>query len=80
MRLEFINRVKVDEILGKNIFTDDGSILLRTGVKLTEQYITKLKELGVFYVYVEDERLDDVEVEDERISNLKAITMEICLK
>ncbi len=39
MRLEFINRVKVDEILGRNIFTNDGSVLLRTGVKLTKQYI-----------------------------------------
>lgn len=75
MRLEFINRVKVDEILGRNIFTNDGSVLLRTGVKLTEQYITKLKDLGVFYVYVEDSRLDDISIEDEKLSDLKATTM-----
>ncbi|MBN4049402.1 HD-GYP domain-containing protein [Clostridium estertheticum] len=75
MRLEFINRVKVDEILGRNIFTNDGSILLRTGVKLTKQYIEKLKDLGVFYVYVEDARLDDISIEDEKLSDLKAITM-----
>ncbi|MGV8984629.1 HD-GYP domain-containing protein, partial [Clostridium sp.] len=75
MRLEFINRVKVDEILGRNIFTNDGSVLLRTGVKLTEQYIVKLKELGVFYVYVEDARLDDISIEDEKLSDLKAATM-----
>lgn len=75
MRLEFINRVKVDEILGRNIFTNDGSVLLRTGVKLTEQYIEKLKDLGVFYVYVEDARLDDISIEDEKLSDLKAVTM-----
>jgi len=75
MRLEFINRVKVDEILGRNIFTNDGSVLLRTGIKLTQQYIDKLKELGVFYVYVEDERLKDVSIEDEKLSDLKAVTM-----
>ncbi len=75
MRLEFINRVKCDEILGRNIFTDDGSILLRTGVKLTQQYIKKLKDLGVFYVYVEDARLDDISIEDEKLSDLKATTM-----
>lgn len=75
MRLEFINRVKCDEVLGRNIFTDDGSILLRTGVKLTEQYIKKLKDLGVFYIYVEDARLDDISIEDEKLSDLKAITM-----
>lgn len=75
MRLEFINRVKVDEILGRNIYTNDGSILLRTGVKLTKQYIQKLKDLGVFYIYVEDDRLEDISVEDEKLSDLKAVTM-----
>lgn len=75
MRLEFINRVAVDEILGRNIYTNDGSVLLRTGIKLTEQYIEKLKDLGVFYVYVEDTRLEDISVEDEKLSDLKAVTM-----
>jgi HD-GYP domain-containing protein (c-di-GMP phosphodiesterase class II) len=75
MRLEFINRVRADEVLGRNIFTEDGNILLRAGVKLTDKYISKLKELGVFYVYVEDERLDDISVEDEKLSDLKAVTM-----
>ncbi|MBU3190647.1 HD-GYP domain-containing protein [Clostridium bowmanii] len=75
MRLEFINRVEVDEILGRNIYTSDGSVLLRAGVKLTGQYIVKLKELGVFYVYVEDIRLEDISIEDEKLSDLKAATM-----
>ena len=46
MRLEFINRVKEKDILGKSILTNDGSILLRAGIALTEQYISKLKKLG----------------------------------
>jgi len=75
MRLEFINRVEADEILGRNIYTSDGSILLRSGIKLTQLYIEKLKELGVFYVYVEDARLDDISVEDEKLGELKAVTM-----
>lgn len=75
MRLEFINRVKIDEILGKNIVTNEGSVLLRSGVKLTHEYIIKLKELGVFYIYVEDSRLEDVSIEDERLSDLKELTM-----
>lgn len=76
MRLEFINRVRESEILGKSILTNEGHVLLRAGVKLTNGYINKLKDLGVFYVYVEDERLDDVQVEDARLSELKQITME----
>ncbi|MGH4052432.1 MAG: HD-GYP domain-containing protein [Clostridium sp.] len=80
MRLEFINKIKVGEVLGRNIFTNSGSILLRTGVILNELYIKKLKELGVFYVYVEDARLCDISVEDEKLSDLKAITMKNMVK
>ncbi|KZL94119.1 HD-GYP domain-containing protein [Clostridium magnum] len=76
MKLEVINRLKGDEVLGRNIFTNDGKILLRAGTKLSSGYINKMREMGVFYVYVEDERLDDVEVEDESISRLKQHTME----
>ncbi|QGU95822.1 HD domain-containing protein [Clostridium bovifaecis] len=75
MRLEFINRVRENDILGKSILTNDGSVLLRAGIELTAQYIKKLKELGVFYLYIEDERLEDVYVEDERLSKLKQLTM-----
>ncbi len=75
MRLEFINRVKEDDVLSKSILTNEGHVLLRAGVKLNTNYIKKLTELGVFYVYVEDERLDDVDIEDERLTELKQVTM-----
>jgi putative nucleotidyltransferase with HDIG domain len=75
MRLEFISRVQEEDVLGKSILSNDGKILLRAGVRLTSAYINKLKELSVFYVYVEDERLDDVMVEDERLTELKQVTM-----
>ncbi len=75
MRLEFINRVVDGEILGRSILGSDGKILLRSGVKLTGRYIAKLKELGVFYVYIEDDRLSDVRVEDERLLQLKKNTL-----
>lgn len=71
MRLEFINRVKEKDVLGKSILTSDGQVLLKAGVELTNSYINKLKELGVFYLYVEDERLDDVNIEDEKLLQLK---------
>lgn len=71
MRLEFIDRVKENEVLGKNILTNDGKILLRSGVSLNSRYVEKLKELGVFFVYVEDARLDDILNEDEELTELK---------
>ncbi|RMD01900.1 HD-GYP domain-containing protein [Clostridium autoethanogenum] len=75
MRLEFIDRVMEEDVLGKSILTCEGQVLLRAGVKLNSNYIDKLKKLGVFYVYVEDERLEDVYVEDEKLSQLKQSTM-----
>ncbi|WP_027626182.1 HD-GYP domain-containing protein [Clostridium lundense] len=75
MRLEFINRVRENDVLGKSILTSDGKILLKAGIKLTHNYITKLQEIGVFYVYVEDERLEDVQVEDQQLTELKQVTM-----
>lgn len=71
MRLEYINRVKENEILAKNIYTDDGRILLRAGISLTDQYIRKLNSLGVYYVFLEDSRLDDVPQEDDKLIILK---------
>lgn len=75
MRLEFIDRVKEKDILGKSILTYEGQVLLRAGVKLNRSYIDKLKKLGVFYIYVEDERLEDVYVEDEKLTQLKQSSM-----
>lgn len=75
MRLEFIDRVRENEVLGKNILINDGKILLRAGVQLSRRYLEKLKELGVFFVYIKDDRLEDVMVEDDRLSELKQATM-----
>lgn len=75
MRLELINNVKENEYLGKSILSSEGAVLLRAGVKLTSAYINKLRNLGVLYVYIEDQRLDDVEVEDERLFELKRVTL-----
>ena len=75
MRLEFINRIKENEILGKNIFTSEGKILLKAGTKLSNSYLEKMKNLGVYYLYIIDERLEDISVEDEILTELKQHTM-----
>ncbi|OBR95955.1 hypothetical protein CLRAG_07360 [Clostridium ragsdalei P11] len=43
MRLEFIDRVMEEDVLGKSILTCEGQVLLRAGVKLNSNYIDKLK-------------------------------------
>ena len=75
MRLEFIDKVKDNEILGKSILTSDGQMLLKTGVKLTSNYLSKLKDMGVLYIYIKDDRLEDINVEDEKLIQLKQRTI-----
>jgi len=75
MRLEYINNIRENEFLGKSILSNDGVVLLRAGIRLSSAYIKKLKQLGVIFIYVEDARLSDVEVEDERFSELKQVTL-----
>ncbi|GAA0116881.1 HD-GYP domain-containing protein [Clostridium senegalense] len=71
MRFELITNVKENEILGKSILDTSGRILLKSGVKLTNQYISRLESLGVIYIYVKDERLEDIEIEDTMLCGLK---------
>lgn len=60
MKLVFINKLKGNEILRKSIVDREGNILLKGGVRLTHEYINKLRNYGVFFVYIEDKLLEDV--------------------
>ncbi|WP_026882716.1 HD-GYP domain-containing protein [Clostridium akagii] len=75
MRLEFMDNVKENDVLGKNIYTNEGAILLRVGIKLNSIFIQRLKEIGVSYVYIEDDRFEDVVTHDEKLVELKSLTM-----
>lgn len=54
MREVVVSSWATDEILAKRIRAKDGSILLEAGTRLTDYYISRLKELGVKTVFVED--------------------------
>lgn len=77
MRLEFIDKVKEGQVLAKDILAFDGKVLLRAGISLNETYIKKIKFLGIFCIYVEDEMLDDVFKDwDSRLYDVKVVAME----
>ena len=59
------------ERLARSILTSEGKVLLKAGVALTESYIAKLKNLGVYYLYIEDERLGDIDWDNEVFTRLK---------
>jgi len=50
--------------LARPVFVKGGRVLLNAGCTLKESYINRLSELGITHVYVEDERVADVQVEE----------------
>ncbi len=64
MRQVGVNSLKIGDILGKTIYSSSGRILLGKGVRLTPLFISKLRDLGISIVYIEDDRFNDVVIED----------------
>ena len=64
MRLLSINNVKENMCLAKNIYSADGDILLGEGMALTATYIARLQDLGISSVYITDNFVGKVEVDD----------------
>ncbi len=59
-----VEELKPGMKVGYPILREDGSILLNRGVVLTPNYIERLRELGFSSVFVEEERLSDIKVEE----------------
>lgn len=64
MRQVSVNSLKMGDVLGKTIYSSHGRVLLGKGVKLTPLFISKLRDMGISIVYIEDEQFSDVVVED----------------
>ena len=59
-----VEELKPGMKVGYPILREDGSILLNRGVVLTPNYIERLRELGFSSVFVEEEHLSDIKVEE----------------
>lgn len=64
MRKVFIDNLKGNEILAKPIYTNNDLILLSQGIRIKTSYIQKLKELGIEYLFIEDEMSKGIEIVD----------------
>jgi HD-GYP domain-containing protein (c-di-GMP phosphodiesterase class II) len=64
MRLVPVSLSLVDAALAKPILDEKGMILLGAGVKLSERMITRLKQVGVTSLYIEDSRTEDIVIVD----------------
>lgn len=59
MKLKKLSELKKNEILGKDITTWDYQIILPAGAEIKEEYIQKLKDLGIEEVYIKEKESTD---------------------
>lgn len=60
MGLKKIKELSGDEILARDIITNDYQVILPEGSVIRKEYIEKLEELNIEEVYVKENRIDDV--------------------
>lgn len=64
MRFVSLRQVQPGMKLGRTVFTEDGKVLLGSGMVLTERLITGLHRSGIDSVYIDDPRTVDIVAED----------------
>lgn len=64
MRSLRLDQAKGEEVLAKSIYDEDGRILLRAGTSIRTTYIKKLEEMGIEYIYIQDEDTEGIQLED----------------
>lgn len=55
MRVISLDTIKGNEVLAKDIFNNSNMILMTAGSVIKKDYIGRLKDLGIQYIYIEDE-------------------------
>jgi len=60
MRIVEVIKLNGGEILAKQIFNEEGIVLINPGVKLTPFLIDKIMEIGVDIIYIDDDISDDI--------------------
>lgn len=70
MKLTNVDYLKENDIIANSVMTDDFHILLNKGTKLKQEYIEKLKELGIREVYIEDD-IDIVQKDSFKMTGME---------
>ncbi|WP_100373947.1 HD-GYP domain-containing protein [Bacillus sp. FJAT-45037] len=63
MRLVTVKSVEPGVRLGRDIYSDNGQILLYKGAVLTDRLLDRLIDVGVFFIYIEDQLTEDILVD-----------------
>lgn len=64
MRIISVDSIKGYELLAKDLLNDSNSILMKAGTVVKKDYINRLKDLNVEFIYVEDEIATGVSLTD----------------
>ncbi|MCL2282275.1 MAG: hypothetical protein FWC26_03045 [Fibromonadales bacterium] len=59
-----LKELRAGHVLAKSIYRDTGEIMLSAGYRMTPDVSTKLKEIGIDRIWVQEEGLEDLESED----------------
>lgn len=71
MRRILLKNAKENMVLAKDIYSEDGKVLVASGQKLTNNMIKRLKDFGVYDIYIVDDNIDIVEIEDVITKEIK---------
>jgi HD-GYP domain-containing protein (c-di-GMP phosphodiesterase class II) len=77
MKFVDIENVEPGQVLGRTIFSSNGTILLSSGVQLTVFMISTLKRLGVTTVYLEDPAFRDIPQEEVLSDETKRVVISL---
>lgn len=64
MRKVSVKAIKGDEVLAQDIISEYETLLMSAGVVLKKEYVHRLEEMGIQYIYVEDEFAQGIEKSD----------------
>lgn len=77
MRLISVHRCRPGMQLARSIYLDNGSVLLGSGVKLTQRMIDRLIMMNVSTIYIQDAITSDIVVEDIVSEETRRETMSV---
>lgn len=76
MKLTLIKNLNNTETLAKDIISCNGKVLLKKGILLSTNIVNKLVSQGIFFVYIQADELDDINLDEDKLIDLKKSTLE----
>jgi len=77
MRKVYVDQLKEGMIISKPIYTHNGIILLNEGAKLTKSYISKIRKIGLKYIYIQDKISEGIQIQEVISEETRNETKEI---